>query len=90
MDEALSIGKTISPAMQWGFAGFAMILLGILVWVLSRHWAIYTKTMEVISHNSTVIEKASAQQAESLGLLKDIHTMLLSRRCVARDSETED
>ena len=71
-------GNVFSPVMQFGFAGFCAVLLGILVWVIRR-------MLTLVSENIAVMEKVAQLAAEQMRLLRVMNDRLLSRPCLKKD-----
>lgn len=54
-----------STATQYGFAGFAVLLVGVIVWLVSRLLAVLEQTNAVIARNT----EATTDLRESIRLL---------------------
>jgi len=76
-----------SPAIQYGFAGFSFILVGIIVWLISKLLTLLTKTNEIIAHNTKAIESIGRETSDLLFLNREIHDKLLSRPCIAQKEQ---
>ncbi len=46
----------LNPVVQAGFAGFSVLLLSIIVWMIKRFIAVLRETHKVISANTTALE----------------------------------
>ncbi|OHB56126.1 MAG: hypothetical protein A2Y07_01245 [Planctomycetes bacterium GWF2_50_10] len=77
MDESI-----MQPIIQYGFAGMCGILLGILVWLISKLLAILEKTNSVIAANTEAIKIVEGHTSETITLLKDLRDRILQLKCV--------
>jgi len=73
-----------SPAVQWGFAGFSFVLLGIIVWLVRHLLRVLHETNRVISENTAVMRTITASQSSLLELMRDVHDNLISRPCLRK------
>ena len=48
-------GVEMPPAMQWGFAGFAVLLLGLLAQIVRRLLTAFERNAQVVEANTGVI-----------------------------------
>lgn len=71
-----------NPMIQWGFAGFAFTLLGIVVWLIRVLIGVLQENNRVIGRNTEVMAKANEQAAETFKLLIGIKDQLLQRPCL--------
>lgn len=76
-----------SPVIQYGFAGFSFILVGIIVWLISKLLTLLTKTNEIIARNTKAIESIGRETSDLLFLNREIHDKLLSRPCIAQKEQ---
>ena len=67
----------MQPIIQYGFAGMCVVLLGILVWLISKLLAILEKTNAVIAANTDAIKTVDSHTSESITLLKDLRDRIL-------------
>lgn len=72
----------MSPVIQYGFAGFAVILLGVVVWMISRLMTILKETTAAINHNTEVISSLLKATTDHGELLRSCHEKLLARPCI--------
>lgn len=70
--------QSVTPFMQYGFAGFAFIQFLAFVWVCY-------KAITVIGENTMVIRQLNERDIESTRMIADIRDRLLSRPCIARE-----
>lgn len=86
MDPATS--AIMTPIIQWGFAGFCAVLLGIIVWMIKNDRAdrqktneLFMKSTEVISQNTSTIAELSEKLSEDRKTLSDIRDRVLHIGC---------
>ena len=72
----------MQPIIQYGFAGMCGILLGILVWLISKLLAILEKTNAVIAANTEAIKVVQGHTSETITILKDLRDRILQLKCV--------
>lgn len=78
-----SSAPLLQPYIQWGFAGFAFGLTGVIVWLVTKLLAILKDTNTVIANNTIIIGKVSDKVDTTVELLQDVRDKLLSRPCIA-------
>jgi len=78
-------GNTVSvfvPFVQYGFAGFSFVLLGVIFWMIRKLIDVVSKNSEVITINTKTIESLMEHSNEGISLMRDIYERLLSRPCM--------
>ena len=73
------------PAIQYGFAGFAMILLGVVIWLIRRLLDVLSANTSVIAANAEAIRDLTSMTADLLKLNRSLHDKIISRPCIARE-----
>ena len=76
-----------SPLIQGGFAVFALLQLGINVWLIKQLLRVLKDNNRVIAGNSRAIEAVAMIATDTKVLMQDIHDQLLQRPCLL---ESED
>lgn len=71
-----------APIIQYGFAGFCIVLIFIIVWLINRLLTVLEKTNEVISRNTETIARVLTSSADMMKILRSTHDRLLSRPCL--------
>lgn len=71
-----------SPVMQYGFAGFCLILLAINVWLMNKFCLLLSDVTNVLSKNNDLISTINREGNEHKALLINIKDCLLSRPCI--------
>lgn len=74
-----------SPMVQYGFAGFCFLLLGLVFWMIRKLLDIIVKNNEVIERNTSTIGNLLNQSKDELVILRSIHDKLLQRPCLVRE-----
>ncbi|MCE5277183.1 MAG: hypothetical protein ABFD92_16770 [Planctomycetaceae bacterium] len=74
----------LQPIVQYGFAGFCAVLLGIVFWLVKRLLAVLEATNAVIARNSEAISDLSSLTSDLLKLNRSLHDKLISRPCIAK------
>ena len=79
-----------NPAIQYGFAGFSVILIGIIVWLIKQLLQVIKDANKVIAGNTKMIADNSEAVREQSRLILDtiklnrkVHDRLLTLRCFA-------
>lgn len=76
--------QIMSPLLQYGFAGFSIILLCILVWLINKLLKVLKDTNEVIAKNTMAIKQVDKDTAEAKDVAIECKDLLLSRPCIAK------
>ena len=91
----------LSPMVQFGFAGFSAVLIGIVVWMIKKMSGIF-ETMNILIKNNTKvigefnssmgdvrdeIKYVKSDQAEHIALTRDMREKLLSRPCMIKEGD---
>jgi len=71
-----------SPLIQGGFAVFALLLLGINVWLVKQLLRVLKDNNRVIAGNSRAIEAVATIATDTRILMQDIRDQLLQRPCL--------
>lgn len=74
----------MTPVIQYGFAGFCVVLIVIIVWLISRLLEVLKDTNQIISANTTAIKAVDANSKAALDAAVESKELLLQRPCVAR------
>jgi hypothetical protein len=71
-----------SPLVQGGFAVFALLLLGVNVWLVKQLLRVLKDNHRVIAGNSRAIEAVATIATDTRVLMQDIRDQLLQRPCL--------
>ena len=78
---------TMSSYIQYGFAGFAFLLLALVFWMIRRLLRVLEDTNKVVANNTQVSVAVQETARETRELLIDIKDQLLSRPCLMTTAE---
>jgi len=79
--------QILSPIIQYGFAGLSVVLLGIIVWLISRLLGILAETNTVIKANTAAIQTLDQRTGETLALTRRTFERLLCKAHNPRANE---
>ena len=71
------------PIVQYGFVGFAAVLLGIVVWLIQKLLAVLDANNRIIAANTEAIRDLTGMTADLLKLSRSLHDKIISRPCIA-------
>lgn len=71
-----------SPLIQGGFAVFALLLLGINVWLVKQLLRVLKDNSQVIAGNTRAIESVATIAGDTRVLMQEIRDELLKRPCM--------
>ena len=74
-----------SPLIQGGFAVFALLLLGINVWLVKQLLRVLKDNNRVIAGNTRAIESVAIIATDTKHLMQEIRDELLKRPCLLKD-----
>lgn len=79
--------QTWSPVIQYGFAGFSVLLLMMIVWLVKQLLRVLQETNEIIRRNTEALNSMNATAMRSRELMDSIHDCLLARPCLMDEEE---
>ena len=82
-----STNAIMEPVIQFGFAGFSVVLLVGLFWFVKRLMDLLRTVTEVIERNTTAIQKVDERTGDELRLLRAVHDKLIARPCIIRGED---
>lgn len=71
-----------SPLIQGGFAVFALLLLGVNVWLVKQLLRVLKDNSQVIAGNTRAIESVATISADTRELMQEIRDELFKRPCL--------
>lgn len=74
----------MSPIIQYGFAGFSLILLGVLIWLVRELLAVMKENNRVIAANTLAIAAVDKHSSDALDVVIEVKDKLLERPCMAK------
>jgi F0F1-type ATP synthase membrane subunit b/b' len=77
-----------SPMIQGGFAVFALLLLGVNVWLVKQLLRVLNDNNLVIAGNTRAIESVATIAGDTRELMQEIRDELLTRPCLMREEPT--
>ena len=86
----------IQPGVQYGFLGFSVVLLAVVIWLIRKLLDVLEANNQIIAANTEAISALrSATQSTSrdltsmtadlLKLNRSLHDKIISRPCIARE-----
>jgi hypothetical protein len=76
--------QIMSPIIQYGFAGFSLILLGVLIWLIRELLKVMKENNKIIAANTLAIIAVDKHSMETLNILVEVKDTLLQRPCIAK------
>jgi hypothetical protein len=74
-----------NPAIQYGFAGFAAILLGLLFWLIRRLLDLFERVTAVMGEHSSLIKVLDSHLLETRETMFSMRDKFLTLKCVRDD-----
>jgi len=71
-----------SPLIQGGFAVFALLLLGVNVWLVKQLLKVLKDNSQVIAGNTRAIESVATIAGDTRELMQQLRDELLKRPCL--------
>jgi len=82
MQEAVNLGNS---SIQYGFAGFCVLLLILVFWMITKLLEVIRENNKVIADHNQVMNAIVTTLSECKELAIDNKDKLLSRPCIARN-----
>ncbi len=79
-----------SPLIQGGFAVFALLLLGVNVWLVKQLLRVLKDNSLVIAGNTRTIESVATIAADTKGLIQELREQLLMRPCLLEEDGRDE
>jgi len=73
----------LNPVIQYGFAGFCGVLIGVIVWMIKRLLGVLEKNSEVISTNTNAIQRVHDTMTDTLDVTIEVKDILNKKPCIA-------
>jgi len=77
----------LQPVVQYGFLGFSVVLLGVVIWLIRKLLEVLEANNRVISANTEAIRELTTMTVDLLKLHRSLHDKLISRPCIAREEQ---
>ena len=75
----------IQPVVQYGFLGFSVVLLGVVVWLIRQLLDVLEANNRIIAANTQAIRELTSTTSDLLKLNRSLHDKIISRPCIARE-----
>jgi len=75
----------IQPVVQYGFLGFSVVLLGVVIWLISKLLDVLEANNQIIAANTEAIRDLTRTTSDLLNLNRSLHDKIISRPCIARE-----
>ena len=73
----------VEPIVRYGFMGFSAVLLGLVIWLISRLLSVLDANTRVIEANTEAIRNLTGMTSDLLKLNRSLHDKVISRPCIA-------
>jgi len=73
----------LQPVIQYGFLGFSVVLLGIIIWLIKRLLGVLDANNKVITANTQATQDLTKLTCDLLKLDRSLHDKIISRPCIA-------
>ncbi|MGA1979467.1 MAG: hypothetical protein ABSG99_02725 [Sedimentisphaerales bacterium] len=74
----------MTPIIQYGFAGFSVILLIIIIWLIRELLKVIRENNKVIAANTVAIAAVDKHSSDALDIIIELKDELLKRPCIAK------
>ena len=75
----------VQPVVQYGFLGFSVVLLGVVIWLICKLLDVLAANNRIIAANTEAIRDLTNMTADLLKLNRSLHDKIISRPCIARE-----
>ncbi len=75
----------IEPVVQYGFLGFSVVLLGVVIWLIRKLLEVLEANNRIIAANTEAIRDLTNMTSDLLKLHRSLHDKIISRPCIARE-----
>jgi hypothetical protein len=75
----------LQPIVQYGFLGFSGVLLGVVIWLITRLLSVLEASNQVVIANTAAIQQLIEMTSDLLKLNRSLHDKIISRPCIARE-----
>lgn len=80
-----TIDIILSPVINYGFLGFSVVLLAVVIWLIKRLLSVMEANTAVIAENAAATKMLTATVSELMILNRSLHDKIISRPCIARE-----
>ena len=75
----------VQPVVQYGFLGFSVVLLGVVIWLIRKLLDVLAANNRIIAANTEAIRDLTNMTADLLKINRSLHDKVISRPCIARE-----
>ncbi len=75
----------LQPVVQYGFLGFSVVLLGVVIWLIRKLLDVLEANNRIIAANTEAIRDLTNTTSDLLNLNRSLHDKIISRPCIARE-----
>ena len=75
----------LQPVVQYGFLGFSVVLLGVVIWLIRKLLDVLEANNRIIAANTEAIRDLTSTTSDLLHLNRSLHDKIISRPCIARE-----
>lgn len=75
----------LQPVAQYGFLGFSVVLLGVVIWLIRKLLDVLEANNRIIAANTEAIRDLTRTTSDLLSLNRSLHDKIISRPCIARE-----
>ncbi len=72
----------LEPVVQYGFLGFAVVLLGVVIWLIQKLLTVLDQTNKVIAANTEAIEDLATVTEDLVQANRSLHERVITRPCM--------
>jgi len=77
----------LQPIVQYGFLGFSGVLLGVVIWLITKLLKALEASNQVVIANTAAIQQLIEMTSDLLKLNRSLHDKIISRPCIAREEQ---
>jgi cell division protein FtsB len=75
----------LQPVIQYGFLGFSVVLLAVVIWLIKRLLSVMEANNAIIAANTAATKTLTATVSDLMLLNRSLHDKIISRPCIARE-----
>lgn len=79
----------LSPILQYGFAGFSLVLVAVIVWLIRQLLAVLRANNRALSSLTAALVKVTEDTGETRHEVRQLREELLKRSCLLESSQVK-
>ncbi len=83
----MDFNPLLQPVVQYGFLGFSVVLLALVIWLIKRLLGVLDANNKIISENTTSVKNLISVTHDLHKLTRSLLDKLLARPCIAKREE---